>query len=723
MPSKGECPVQTQMPGAVGDGLKNVAGRTASRRRVFVQTDTGSVMGIELDRADNAQTLKKKMQLALKIPTEETALTFGDMVLKNDLSVVRNDAPLRLTRGHMQRSSSTPCLSPIGDNVQWRDRSGPVEIVGGLSCHSKVKKMIKQTVKAVESGVEPIPVQRGLGGAYYFRNTLGKSIAIVKPTDEEPFAPNNPKGFVGKILGQPGLKRSIRVGETGVREVAAYLLDHEEFAKVPPTVLVKISHSVFNINRGMTSITNANNKQTISKIASFQQYVEHDFDASDHGTSSFSVAAVHRIGILDVRVLNTDRHAGNILVKRSDTDFRKYPQMGETAELIPIDHGLCLPETLEDPYFEWLHWPQSSLTFSEEEIEYINRLEAFKDAEMLRRELPMMRESSLRILILCTIFLKTATAAGLCLAEIGGMMSREVYDVEDEASELELVCVQAKIEVDQHISAANYELIADMSVVSCEEKHFVDQFQFDMDYGDDFQNGRGYPNHEKADSSFGTKHDMCRSGSSNRLLKAPEGTGLSCLLLPQSPFPGHCIGKKNLQLSSTLNGAFNNNACNKFSAIHSLSPRISNGSSRLSCPSPRTPRGRPLTKLEEVPSSEEEEMQEGELFPEPKQDIGILKRQDPVLVRQCITPRTVSFSHRNQCNTSNIGVWKGFPRSMLTGDDPGVVTPNNIKFADMSKEEWSLFIDYFQNLLPEAIASRKQGKFNHRKRLGTSCQF
>ena len=27
-------------------------------------------------------------------------------------------------------------------------------------------------------------------------------------------------------------------------------------------------------------------------------------------------------------------------------------------ELCPIDHGFCLPEGLEPPYFEWLHWPQ-----------------------------------------------------------------------------------------------------------------------------------------------------------------------------------------------------------------------------------------------------------------------------------------------------------------------------------------------------------------------------
>ena len=52
-------------------------------------------------------------------------------------------------------------------------------------------------------------------------------MAIVKPTDEEPLAPNNPKGFVGRSLGDPGLKKSIRVGEAALREAAAFLLDHE----------------------------------------------------------------------------------------------------------------------------------------------------------------------------------------------------------------------------------------------------------------------------------------------------------------------------------------------------------------------------------------------------------------------------------------------------------------------------------------------------------------
>ena len=40
-----------------------------------------------------------------------------------------------------------------------------------------------------------------------------------------------------------GLRRGIRPGEGAMREVAAYLLDHEHFAGVPPTALVSCHDS------------------------------------------------------------------------------------------------------------------------------------------------------------------------------------------------------------------------------------------------------------------------------------------------------------------------------------------------------------------------------------------------------------------------------------------------------------------------------------------------
>ncbi|KAG6601359.1 Phosphatidylinositol 4-kinase gamma 7, partial [Cucurbita argyrosperma subsp. argyrosperma] len=477
MSRKLDSPVQTQMAVAALKSPLSRAYRSKNgmeekqpvgRRQVFVQTDTGCVLGMELDRSDNAHTVKRRLQLALNIPTEESSLTFGDVILKNDLSAIRNDSPLLLTRNLLHRSSSTPCLSPTGKDLRLRDQSGPIEILGHPDHFAGTRRLVKEIVKGIKLGIDPIPVHSGLGGAYYFRNGKGESVAIVKPTDEEPFAPNNPKGFVGKALGQPGFKRSVRVGETGFREVAAYLLDYEHFANVPPTALVKITHSIFNVNDWVNgNKPQAHKKKPVSKIASFQQFIPHDFDASDHGTSSFPVAAVHRIGILDIRIFNTDRHAGNLLVRKLD-GIGSFGQV----ELIPIDHGLCLPETLEDPYFEWIHWPQASIPFSDDELKYIENLDPIKDCEMLRMELPMIREACLRVLVLCTIFLKEAAASGLCLAEIGEMMSREFRSGEEEPSELELVCLEAR------------QMIAEREFSSPIYEWGNEDFQFDLDCED-----------------------------------------------------------------------------------------------------------------------------------------------------------------------------------------------------------------------------------------------
>ncbi|XP_022149032.1 phosphatidylinositol 4-kinase gamma 5-like [Momordica charantia] len=551
MSRKLDSPVQTQMAVAA---LKSPLSRDyrtkngieekqpVGRRQVFVQTDTGCVLGMELDRNDNAHTVKRRLQLALNIPTEESSLTFGDVILKNDLSAIRNDSPLLLTRNLLHRSSSTPCLSPTGKDLRLRDQSGPIEILGHSDRFAGTRRLVKEIVKAIKLGIDPIPVHSGLGGAYYFRNGKGESVAIVKPTDEEPFAPNNPKGFVGKALGQPGFKRSVRVGETGFREVAAYLLDYEHFANVPPTALVKITHSIFNVNDWVNG-NKPHKKKSVSKIASFQQFIPHDFDASDHGTSSFPVAAVHRIGILDIRIFNTDRHAGNLLVRKLD-GIGSFGQV----ELIPIDHGLCLPETLEDPYFEWIHWPQASIPFTEDELKYIENLDPIRDCEMLRMELPMIREACLRVLVLCTIFLKEAAASGLSLAEIGEMMSREFRSGEEEPSELELVCLEAR------------QIIAEREFSSPIYDWGNEEFQFDLDYEDgelDFNSSMA------ADQCLGWSHYQFGLGR-NPLSKLEESIeeeggesggeeqGEATTFPPYEPIPP--VSKLSMSLKNTILG-------------------------------------------------------------------------------------------------------------------------------------------------------------------------
>lgn len=100
-----------------------------------------------------------------------------------------------------------------------------------------------------------------------------------------------------------------------------------------------------------TSPGNLNTKKLTQQIC-LQAYVAAEGDCEERGTGVFPVEEVHKIAILDMRLANCDRNGGNILVKRCS---------GKTMcqwQLIPIDHGYCLPSTFADISFEWMFWPQ-----------------------------------------------------------------------------------------------------------------------------------------------------------------------------------------------------------------------------------------------------------------------------------------------------------------------------------------------------------------------------
>lgn len=60
----------------------------------------------------------------------------------------------------------------------------------------------------------------------------------------------------------------------------------------------------------------------------------------------FPTDEVHKIGVLDIRLMNLDRNEQNILVTKTDNNYR----------LVPIDHGLTIPDNLEVCTFDlvWL---------------------------------------------------------------------------------------------------------------------------------------------------------------------------------------------------------------------------------------------------------------------------------------------------------------------------------------------------------------------------------
>jgi hypothetical protein len=52
------------------------------------------------------------------------------------------------------------------------------------------------------------------------------------------------------------------------------------------------------------------------KIGSFQEFVRHDYVVEDLSDRLFSRREVQKIALLDLRLLNSDRNGGNILVRK-----------------------------------------------------------------------------------------------------------------------------------------------------------------------------------------------------------------------------------------------------------------------------------------------------------------------------------------------------------------------------------------------------------------------
>ena len=171
-------------------------------------------------------------------------------------------------------------------------------------------------------------------------------------------------------FGSETCRPGVKSGESSLREVLAFLLDHEGFAGVPPTALVEVSHPSLksdpmsensvvseefrNLISGLLSfkrqqpITKNSNMlsskspdcspksinstksspstedisqelmqtetKNIQKIGSLQLFVTSDGPIENFSPDLFSADEIHKIAVLDVRLLNLDRNACNILV-------------------------------------------------------------------------------------------------------------------------------------------------------------------------------------------------------------------------------------------------------------------------------------------------------------------------------------------------------------------------------------------------------------------------
>ncbi|OEU13330.1 phosphatidylinositol 3 and 4-kinase, partial [Fragilariopsis cylindrus CCMP1102] len=240
------------------------------------------------------------------------------------------------------------------------------------------------------------------GGTYFLHNSRKAKIAVFKASDEEPYAENNPRGYIQ----QPGqdmfLREGVIPGEACIREVAAFMLDHGGFSGVPMTTLVECRHPTFNINGSRMSLA--------------EEFVRTDCCADDISPSKLSVEEVHKIAVLDIRLMNADRNSANLLCRRK-TD--------NSIELVPIDHGFCLRSVADNSWMDWcwLDWPHLKQPMSRKTKKYILHLDIAKDAKMLQERFNICGEA-LDYFYASSSILKAGTKAGLSLYEIAVMCCR-----------------------------------------------------------------------------------------------------------------------------------------------------------------------------------------------------------------------------------------------------------------------------------------------------------
>ncbi|KAL6848764.1 hypothetical protein ACP4OV_021347 [Aristida adscensionis] len=317
---------------------------------------------------------------------------------------------------------------------QPRDiRIEPVVVNPKAQLPAALRDLMAAVLAGMEKGNAPIMSSEGTGGAYFMQDASGhEHIAVFKPMDEEPMAANNPRGLPVSSSGE-GLKKGTRVGEGAVREVAAYILDHPlggrrsftsdgalGFAGVPATVLVRCMHKSFRREE--------ESPEPVFKLGSLQAFIKNRRSCEDMGPRAFPVQEVHKICVLDIRLANADRHAGNILICKDESRG--------SMTLVPVDHGYCLPESFEDCTFEWLYWPQSREPFDAETTEYVRSLDAEEDVAVLRFHGWDVSGECARMLHIATMLLKKGVERGLTAFDIGSVLCRETLTKESAIEEI-----------------------------------------------------------------------------------------------------------------------------------------------------------------------------------------------------------------------------------------------------------------------------------------------
>jgi hypothetical protein len=233
-------------------------------------------------------------------------------------------------------SSSTVSSMAIGSFMSDPSRS--------MACHKGARNRrntigeegpsARDAQKVEVQGSSPVNLDAGQTGTVYALESGDKKVAIFKPLDGEDFK-----------------RRSLNPGQGAIREEAAYLVDRicGSQAHVPVTSRASIHVEGKELEGSI--------QKFVSEVAGFAD----DFGMPRDLASACGIVpqeTVEALALLDMRIFNTDRHGGNLLI------------LGQQKPhgLGPIDHGCCLPPwySLGEAVFDaWSSWPQLKSSPSE----------------------------------------------------------------------------------------------------------------------------------------------------------------------------------------------------------------------------------------------------------------------------------------------------------------------------------------------------------------------
>ena len=343
----------------------------------------------------------------------------------------------------IDRSGYTLRLSVIDTNV-----IGAAGFIMNHAHETSLDQECSNILSDIRSGLkrENMPIKTDVldctGGVYFMRAICGRKVAVFKPFDEEQGMPNNTKGYQG--TGILGLRQFTKPGHGCIREVAAYIMDVGNFCGVPPTMLVHCEHPVlYYPAHGGTK------GHPYPKLGSLQKFV-HALDTfEDIGPRLISILEVQKVALLDLRLLNGDRNASNILAisKRCvnvddccpGTDGCESPvvnnrctnadseadNISDSYTLIPIDHGYCFPSRLliNELDWAWFYYPQVNQPVHDDIKQYLAKLDLGLLLKGMLAQVSLSEESIFLTKVSHKLVVD-GVAAGLTLFEIANIVVR-----------------------------------------------------------------------------------------------------------------------------------------------------------------------------------------------------------------------------------------------------------------------------------------------------------